>query len=155
MPFWPVMVAATVGLLVWGILVKAWVPQVLILIGYAAMRANIVYLPDQLHEAAGNTLWVLIAAALCYAGAWVPGFLYCASGLTYTVFKVLFSQELAYMSASAIVAEIFAILALLAIFGGLRGRSSAPTCNRRCLGRLVGKLENYALGVAARQETTR
>lgn len=122
MPFWPLLMGWAAVMTLYGVVVGGWRVPATALLGYVLMRANMSVLPADVHEVAGNALWVYIGAALCYQRAWVAGFLFVCSGLTYSVFLV-FGIRLEYLGISAIVAEIFATLALLSIGGGLRGFS--------------------------------
>ena len=119
-PFWPFFMGAAFLLTLWGIMRGAYAVPLLVLSGYVAMRGVIWGLDASLHEVAGCMVWLVVSFLLMQRGAWVPGFFYTLSGLAYPVL-LLFGARLAYLSASAIIAEIFAIAALGAIAGGLAG----------------------------------
>ena len=145
MPFWPFFMGAAFALTMWGLWRGAYVAPLLVFLGYVAMRGVIWGLDAELHEVAGCLVWLVVAFLLMERGAWVPGFFYALSGLAYPVL-LLFGARLAYLSASAIVAEIFAISALGAIAGGLAGLAHSADDGARILRWLTA----HSLGVAAR-----
>lgn len=145
MPFWPFFMGTAFVLTMWGLWRGAYAVPLLVFLGYVAMRGVIWGLDAELHEVAGCLVWLVIASLLMERGAWVPGFFYALSGLAYPVL-LLFGARLAYLSASAIVAEIFAICALCAIGGGLAGLAHSGSDGVRVLHWLAA----HSLGVAAR-----
>ena len=98
----------------------AWQVPALALAGYVGMRGVMMLLPASIHEVAGCTLWLCVAVAMGYKGGAVPGLLYAGSALTYPVL-LIFGYRLEYMGLSPIIAEVFAISALLWIGGGIGG----------------------------------
>lgn len=148
MPFWPFYMIACAGLTIVGWRKRAWRVPALALLGFVLMRANIGLLPPAAHEIAGCALWLCIAAAMMYARAWVPGFLLSLSALAYPAFLV-FGVRIEYLGLSPIVADVFAILAILAIGGGILGLASHPDPPRH-RGGLLGRLALASVGMAAR-----
>lgn len=144
-PFWPFLMGAAALLTVWGAALGAWKAPALALIGYIGARAVIMGVPEWTHEVALCTLWLSITAAMGYNGAWVPSFFYTLSACTYPAL-LIFGVRLEYLGLSAIVAECFAVLALLSIGGGLGGVAFAG----RNHARFTDWLAVNAVGMAAR-----
>lgn len=148
MPVWPFLIAITACLMLWGARHGAWLIPALALGGYVGMRAIIWGLPSGWHEVAGCTLWLCVAAAMmCFKG-WVPGFFYALSGLTYPV-MLIFGFRIEYLGLSPIIAEVFALLALLSIGGGIAGLAR----HNHAAGdpdRPISWVVSYSAGVATR-----
>lgn len=145
MPFWPFFMGAAFGLTLWGALRGAHMVPLIVFLGYLAMRGVIWGLDADLHEVAGCLVWLVVAFALMQRGAWVPGFFYTLSGLAYPAL-LIFGGRLAYLSASAILAEVFAIAALGTIAGGLAGLAHSHDDGPRAL----HWLSSHAVGMAPR-----
>lgn len=120
MPVWPFLMGFTALLAAIGWRVGAWHVPALALLGYIGMRGVIWGLPPNTHEVAGCTLWLIVAVAMGYKGGAVPGLLYALSALTYPTL-LIFGFRLEYMGLSPIIAEAFAVCALLWIGGGIGG----------------------------------
>lgn len=144
MPYWPIPVVLTAIILLFGLRYGAWLAPLIVLAGYAAMRGVIAQVPVELHEIAGCTLWLLVGAVLCYKGAWVPGFFYTLSGMTYPALLV-FGFKIEYMGLSPIIAAIFGLCALLGMGLGILALSPLAD-NYRSLDRWA----DLTLGVATR-----
>ena len=97
-------------------------------------------------EIAVCTIWLNFAALMMYCRAWVPGFLYALSALTYPAF-VTFGLYIGWLALPNIIAEVFAVFALLFIGGGIGGLllSSRSSGNNR---RRSDRLAVASLGVA-------
>jgi hypothetical protein len=134
----------TAGLTVWGYARGAWIAPALALAGYVGMRGVMWGLPQTWHEVAACTLWLLVATAMMYHRAYVPGFFYALSGLCYPVF-LLIGFPMEYMGVSLIFAEGFAALALLGIGGGIYGMADRSASDRD---RLLHRGEAVAVGMA-------
>lgn len=147
MAFWPIMMGAAGVLTVIGASRGEWIAPTLALCGYVGMRVIVGTVDPQFIEVVSCILWLCVAAGMMYNGAWVPGFLYALSGLTYPVL-LIFGARMVYLGLSPIIAEAFAILALVWIGGGLYGMAHTASDTDRPLhgGR------NNPLGVAARSQ---
>lgn len=148
MPVWPFLIAITVGLTLWGWRHGVWIIPALAFAGYLGMRGVIWGLPSQWHEVAGCTLWLCVAAAMMYFKGWVPGFFYALSGLTYPV-MLLFGFRIEYLGLSPIIAEVFALLALLSIGGGIAGYARHNHAGGYP-DRPVSWVASFAVGMASR-----
>jgi len=118
MPYWPIPMTIAALILLFGLRYGAWMAPLVVLAGYAAMRGVITFAPSALHEVVGCTLWLMVGALLCYKEAWVPGFFYTLSGLTYPAL-LLAGFRIEYMGLSPIIAAGFGLLALLGMGVGL------------------------------------
>lgn len=119
-PFWPWLIAISFGLTAWGAAQgRATVPA-LVLACYLLHRALPFVAPDGWLEVASCTLWLCFCIVMAYLGGGVPAFFYTLSAITYPIF-LIFGVRISYMGLSPIVAEVFALLALLSIGGGLAG----------------------------------
>lgn len=119
LPFWPLFTGAAVLLVFTGGLVgrRAWVAPMIVCIGYAAMR-GVVQLPDIVQEHAAYMVWFLVFLALVLrVGAYIPGAAYLLSGSTYPV-MLIFGFPMEYLGLAPIIAEWFAVFALISIGGG-------------------------------------
>jgi hypothetical protein len=141
--------AAILTLLGWRL--GPWHVPALALLGYVLMRGVILFVPDWLHEIAGCTLWLCIAMAMGYKGGAVPGLLYAASALTYPVL-LTFGYRMEYMGLSPIIAEAFAVCALLWIGGGIGG--VVISANRDMLG-FMDRPHGAAVSMAEGKASTR
>ena len=83
---------------------------------------------------------------MMYKGAWVPGFLFVLSAMTYPMF-LTFGVRIEYMGPLPIFADFFAALALISVAGGLYGMATNSAGDTS---RLVDRLASNALGMAAR-----
>ncbi|MGB1215906.1 MAG: hypothetical protein ACPG4X_21240 [Pikeienuella sp.] len=143
MAVWPFLMGFAAILTLWGWRHEAWVIPVLALCGYVAMRLNISLFPQSVNEIVGCALWLFIAAIMVYKGGAVPGLFFCLSALTYPALLV-FGFKIEYMGLAPVIADSFAILAMLTIGGGLYGLSDSRGDNHRILFWLKG----HSLGVA-------
>ena len=125
----------------------AWVIPALAFVGYVGMRGVMTWVPNELREVAACTWWLCIVGPMMYKGGHVPGVFYAMSALTYPAL-LLFGFRLEYLGLSPIIAEAFAVLALLSIGGGIVGMAY-PHLDRRGF---LAWLSANSLGVAARQE---
>ena len=146
MPIWPFYVAILAGMIFWGYRVGAWFAPALIFAGLLGMRAVAVLFDPALHAVAACTLWLCIALIMGYKGAIVPAFFLCLSGLSYGAFWLL-GVGFERFSVMLISADIFGLLALLVIGGGLL---AATGHHRRSGAGLRDRFAGVALGVAAR-----
>lgn len=147
MPYWPFPMGVAALLVLFGARHGVAIVPAIILAAYIAMRGIIAYVPTPFIEVAGCTLWLICAAILCYKQAWVPGFFFALSGLTYPVLLV-FGFRIEYMGTAPIIAAIFGMLALLGVGGGILGVSgnTAPHDS----GGYFDRLAHYSLGMASR-----
>lgn len=149
MPFWPFVMGASALLLAWGLRVGGWHVPAVILATYCVVRVMVMYMPNSLHEVAICAAWLGAAAIMLFLKAWLPGFFYILSGLTYPVF-LTFNVRIEYMGISPIVAEAFAILALISVGGGLYGISVTDSPSRSDSDGMLDRLTSYSLGMASR-----
>lgn len=145
MPFWPIYLVASVGLTIWGAYRGAWLMPALAAVGFVATRFVIEYAPNVAHEVTIANLWLIIAAIMVYKGGAVPGFFFALSALTYPAF-LIFGYHIERMGVIPIIADGFAVLALLAIGGGLRGMADSSLDR----GGILPWLAHHSLGVALR-----
>lgn len=145
MAVWPFLMVSTTGLFAWGWLRGAWEIPALALGGYVAMRAIVTYVPPNYIEVVGCASWLFFAAIMIARGGAIPGFFYALSALTYPVL-LIFGFRLHYMGLSPIIAEAFAVMALLSIGGGIYGVATASPDNPRPL----HWIKAHSVGVAAR-----
>ena len=148
MPFWPIYFVVSAGLILWGWRHDAWVAPALALLGFVLMRINVSYTSLELTEVVGGFAWLLIACGLLYCGAAIPAFFFALSALTYPVL-LTFGFKIEYMGLTPIIADLFAVLALLTIGGGIYGMAN-PGGNRS---RLVHWVQYYSAGMALRQDS--
>lgn len=122
MPVWPFISGIAVCLLLWGIRNGAWELPALAVVGYIGMRAIVHTVAQPYVEVTGCAWWLVICFCLASFGGYLPALLYAASALTYPV-MLLFGFRMEYMGLSPIIAEVFALLALLGIGGDIYGKS--------------------------------
>lgn len=147
MPVWPFLMGVTALLTAWGAYAGAWKVPALALLGYILMR-GVVSL-DAYQEIVACALWLFIAAGMVKIGGAIPGFFFALSALVYpALFIVGFRIE--YMGLIAVLADGFAILALLSIGGGYLGM--AHYSPDRDSG-ILAWIADHALGVAVRQKS--
>ncbi len=132
-------------LTVWGWLKGAPTIPALALSGYVLVRLALNLLSPVGHEIAVCTIWLFIAFLMMYKEAWIPGFFYTLSGAVYPLF-LIFGVRLGYLSPPNILAEVFAICALLGIGGGLAALGSSGVDPDRP----VSWFSAYSLGLAPR-----
>lgn len=147
MAFWPFFMGAAALLTLWGARHGAWIIPALALSGYVLMRLVILLPPDGWREVATCTLWLCLAALMMYHDGWVPGFFYGLSGLTYAALLPL-GFRIEYLGLAPILAEGFAIAALLSIGGGIYGVAYHPGGD---FTRSSDRLEPATASMAARQ----
>jgi hypothetical protein len=147
MAIWPFYVAILASMIFWGYRVGAWVAPALVLAGLIGMRAVAVFFDPALHAVAACTLWLCIAMVMAYKGAIVPAFFLCLSGLSYGAFWLL-GVGFERFSIMLISADIFGLLALLVIGGGLW---AATGHHRRSGAGLRDRFACVALGMASRE----
>lgn len=146
MPVWPFLMAVTAGLALWGWRHNAWEVPVVALSGYVAMRFVVNFTPASYTEIAGCASWLFFAYIMLRLGAWVPGFFYALSALTYPALLV-FGFRLEYMGLTPVIAEIFAVLALISIGGGIYGVANSANPDGP---RVLSWITSHSVGVAAR-----
>lgn len=122
MPFWPFLIAASGGFAVWGWRIGggAYRVPLILLATYCLVRLIIWGMHPETHEVAMPILWACSALLIAYAGAPVVAVFFLLSGMTYPA-MLLFGFRIEYMGLSPIIAEIFAILGLITLGGGLAG----------------------------------
>ena len=156
-PFWPVPVSISLLLLAVGLYKGAWRVPAAVVVGYAATRLTDVYLTAPTDEVEVTLIWIGVAVYLGIAHkAWFSAFFFGLSGSVYTILLVVFGENVAYLSISAILAEILALFGLIAIGGGLYGsRNPTPTRSTTYdISTANGALHNllvYRLGMASRK----
>lgn len=147
MPVWPVLMVATAALVLFGWRRGAWQAPAIVFVGYAVTRWIVATFDPAFMEVSICALWLSISATLVYRGSMVPALFLTLSALTYPVF-LLFGFRLEYMGLVPIVADGFAIFALLSIGGGIVGLAAhTDHDNSRTLHRQVA----HSGGVALRQ----
>lgn len=149
MPFWPFFMGTAFLLTLAGWRHGVWHIPALAFAGYVGMRGVMTWVPANAHEVAACTLWLIVAGIMMYRGGYVPGFFYALSALTYPAL-LPFGFRLDYLGLSPIIAEAFAVFALLSIGGGIVGMVH-PNLDRR--GFLAWFSVN-SLGVAAREKVS-
>jgi len=147
MPIWPIWMTISACLTLWGALHNAWVVPAMALAGYIGTRLIIYSFDPSLHEVAICSLWLIVASGMMYQGAWIPGFFFTLSALTYPLLLPV-GFRIEYMSLMPIMADIFAVLALLSIGGGIFGISRASLDS----GKPYHWVVSHSSGVAARKE---
>lgn len=130
MPVWPFISGIAACLLLWGIRNGAWKLPAIAVVGYVGMRAIVHTTAQPYVEVTGCAWWLVICCCLASFGGYIPALLYAASALTYPV-MLIFGFRIEYMGLSPIIAEVFALLALLSIGGDIYGksRSVCTTCD--------------------------
>jgi len=146
MPYWPIPMTISALLLLAGLRYGGWVAPLIVFAAYASMRLLVSITPASLIEVAGCTLWLVFAFLLCYKGAWVPGFFYTLSGLTYPAL-LLVGFRIEYMGLSPIIAAVFGLLALAGMGGGIFAMAIGPHMDSS---RFLCRLPTHTLGVATR-----
>ena len=94
------------------------------------------------------TVWLSCAAFLCYKGAWVPGFFYALSGMTYSAL-IMVGVRIEYMGLSPIIAAIFGLLALIGMGSGILGLALGSNTRLGGSG-FLDRFHDYTLGMATR-----
>lgn len=146
-PFWPIFAGAAGILTVWGYLVGSWKAPLAILCGYFAMRGVMWGLDPSVREIAAFSVWALVAIQLYRVRAWVPCLAYLCSGVVYPALLV-FGFQIVYMGLAPVIAELFALAALISMGGGMYERTiSTRNPDRHSLG--FGRvLSSVSLGMA-------
>ena len=134
MPFWPIYMAMTAGLVLWGWRHDMWQAPALALVGFLLVRIVVWYFPAHFVEPAICTLWLIISAFLLYINHAVPALFFALSALTYPVLLLL-GFRVEYMGLMPFVADAFAVVALLTIGGGIYGISHTNMDRSRSLDR--------------------
>jgi hypothetical protein len=115
---------ATSVLMAFGIYLGrgAWVVPLIILFGYVATRVLVgaLALESPRLEYSVGTVWLAVAALLILNGAYLSALLFAASGAVYPVMFAM-GYRIEYLGLAPILAEVFAVLALLCIGGGMGG----------------------------------
>ena len=146
-PFWPIFMGAAGILTVWGYLVDSWKAPLAILCGYLAMRGVMWGLDPSIREVAAFLVWAIVAIQLYRVKAWVPCVAYLCSGVVYPAL-LLFGFQIVYLGLAPVIAELFALAALISMGGGLYERSVSKhdiDSRRRRFGAV---LSSVSLGVA-------
>lgn len=124
MPFWPFVMGAAGVLFLAGLWVGkgAWKAPLAVLCGYLAMRGVMTWAADPVQEHAAFFVWFFVFLVLAVRlRAYIPGFAYLLSGSVYPV-MMWFGFPIEYLGLAPIVAELFAIAALISMGGGLYDR---------------------------------
>lgn len=149
-PFWPVMMGLAGALTITGALVGrgAWIVPALALGGYVATRIVVesISATSAWDEILVCAVWLCVSGLMMYAKAWVPGALYALSAMTYPAF-VVFGLHIGWLSLPNIIAEVFAILALVFIGGSIGGTFLRPRPGRH-RHRSDSRLASHSLGMA-------
>lgn len=122
MPVWPFISSIAVILTLWGWRHDAWLVPLMAVIGYIGMRAIAYTVNPDYIEVTGCMWWFVICCFLASFGGFVPALLYTASAMTYPI-MLIFGKKIEYMGLSPIIAEVFALLALLSIGADIYGKS--------------------------------
>ncbi len=149
-PYWPVLMGVAAALTFWGTFVNSWRAPLIVLCGYLGMRGVIWGLDRDVWEIGAFTVWAVGAIMLYRTKAWIPGTAYLCSGVVYPFF-LLFDVRIAYHGLAPIVAELFALFALISMGGGLyeRTRMGSDRSARGGVGRFGTIWSNVSLGVAS------
>ena len=117
-----------------------------ILCGLIAMRVVIWGFDPLLHEVASYTVWLCIAVAIMYKGAWLPGAFCLLSGVTYPTLLVL-GVRIEYLGLTPIIADAFLIAALFVGWAGMVGNRNSGADRSG----MVSDDKSLAVGMAARK----
>lgn len=149
LPFWPFVTGTAALLFAFGLWVGngAWKAPLIVLCAYAAMRAIMTYAADPVQEHAAFLIWVVAASALAAIRAWVPALAYFCSGATYPVMQ-LFGFPIEYLGLAPIIAELFAMAALISMGGGLYDRRPYTRSAADVRARSGSVLSRVSLGLA-------
>ena len=120
MPYWPIPVTITIALIVAGVRVGAHRVPALVLLGYLAARLWITFGSPVAHEVGMGLIWAIVAMGLIKLHSYIPATAFLLSGATYPSLKLL-GFQLEYLGLMAVIAELFAVVALLGIGGGIAG----------------------------------
>lgn len=145
-PFWPWYMLACAAPMALGYKRGGMAVPALILCGLISMRGVMWGLDPAMRELAAYTVWLCVAVALMYKGAWVSGALCLLSGVTYPTLLVL-GVRIEYLGLAPIIADAFLIAAIFSGWHGMAQRSN-PGANRAGL---VVNCASHAAGMAARQ----
>ncbi len=146
-PYWPVLMAVSAGLTVWGWRLNAWRAPLIVFFGYVAMRGVIWGLNPEVYEVASFLVWATAAILLYRVKAWIPGTAYLCSGAVYPLLR-LFEFKLVYHGLAPILAEAFALFALITMGGGLYERTRGRHSSGIHPNRFAAFLDSFSLGVA-------
>ena len=128
----------------WGAFRNAWEAPFIMLMGYVGTRIVVQLVNTPFLEVSICALWLCVAAVMVYRGFAIPGLLLTFSALSYPVF-LTFGLRLEYMAITPIVADIFAVCAMVWIGGTIYGSGHHSRSDN--LGNLGGPLA-YQEGVA-------
>ncbi len=146
-PFWPIFMGASALLTAWGYLVGAWKAPLAILCGYIGMRGVMWGLEPEVREVAAFLVWAFVAIQLYRVKAWVPCVAYLCSGVVYPML-LIFGFQIVYLGIAPIIAELFALAALISMGGGLYERSISMGDGVGSRRRFGSVLSVVSLGVA-------
>ena len=146
-PFWPIFMGAAGILAIWGLLVGSWRAPFAVFCGYLGMRGVMWGLSPEVREIAAFLVWALVAIQLYRVKAWVPCVAYLCSGVVYPVL-LIFGFQIVYLGLAPIIAELFAIAALISMGGGLYERTIPERFGNRNRRRFSSVLSSVSLGVA-------
>lgn len=146
MPFWPWYMLACAALMAFGYRRGGMAVPAIILCGLLAMRGVMWGLDPAMRELSAYTVWLCVAVALMYKGAWVPGALCLLSGVTYPTLLVL-GVRIEYLGLAPIIADAFLIAAIISGWRGMAQHSNSGADRVR----LVDNGAGAALGMAAHQ----
>lgn len=130
LPFWPFVMGVAGLLFLAGLRCGAWKAPLIVLCGYLAMRGVMTWADDPVQEHAAFFVWFFVFLGLAVGlRAYIPGLAYLMSGSVYPVMS-WFGFPIEYLGLAPIIAELFAMLALTSMGGGLydrwpRSRSAA------------------------------
>lgn len=124
LPFWPIMTTAAAVLTLWGIWLGrgAWVAPIAVLGAYVAMRGVMTWADDPLQEHFAFFVWLCAGLWLFFRAKWYFSAAACwGASIVYALAGPL-NMPIERLAPTAVLGEIFAILALYSIGGGLYDR---------------------------------
>ena len=149
-PFWPIFSGAAGLLFCAGLYVGkgAWKAPLVVMFGYAAMRVVMTWAGDPVQEHAAFFVWFVVFLVLSVRlRAYIPGFAYLMSGSVYPV-MAWFGFPIEYLGLAPIIAELFAMAALISMGGGLYDRRPGSRGSRVVRAGSDTILARASLGVA-------
>lgn len=153
MPYWPLPMGLCALLLVWGIGVGAWRVPAVALTAYVVVRLWVTRADPATHEIGIAMIWIAACLVLYKLHFYIPATAFLLSAATYPALYIL-GFRLEYLGLMAVIAELFAIVALLSIGGGLGTLTFNHSSDSRHSG-IIHNLAHYSLGIQARQAGNR
>lgn len=138
--------ALSLALIAWGYRRGGYHVPALILCGLVGMRFVLWGLDKNIQPLVAFYLWLFVAIALMYKGAWVPGALCLLSGVTYPTLLAL-GVRIEYLGLSPIIADAFL---LSAFFTGWLGMVERFNTSGDSAG-MASDRSGFAVGMAARK----